>query len=117
LIVEDDVILGWALERALYDAGFGAVKIAASVGEALKHLRYAHPDVVLLDLPLRDGQRSLPIADALDDAEIPFVFLTGYREMVSQRHRRRPYLTKPASAEEVLEALTSAMAPATAGDV
>jgi len=111
------VILGWALGRALYDAGFDAVKVAASVGEALEHLRYAHPDVALLDLPLRDGQLSLPIADALDDAGIPFVFLTGYREMVSQRYRGRRYLTKPASAEDVLEALTSAMAPATAGDI
>lgn len=42
LIVEDDVILGWALGRALYDAGFGAVKIAASVGEVATKSSFRH---------------------------------------------------------------------------
>ena len=44
LIVEDDVILGWTLERALYKAGYQAVKLVVSVDQALEQLRYGLPD-------------------------------------------------------------------------
>jgi ActR/RegA family two-component response regulator len=112
LIVEDDVILGWALERALYKAGFRAVKLVVSIDQALEQLRYGSPDVALLDLRLRGGTLSLPVADLLEDAGVPFVFLTGHsRELISERHRGRPYLMKPASEAEIVETLTAAMAP------
>ena len=112
LIVEDDVILGWALERALYKGGFHAVKLVVSVDQALEQLRYGVPDIALLDLRLRGGKLSLPVADALNDAGVPFVFLTGHsRDLIPERYRGRPFLAKPAFEEDILDALRSAMAP------
>jgi DNA-binding NtrC family response regulator len=110
LIVEDDVILGWALDTALYKAGYGRVILVGSVEQALQQLRYGLPDVALLDLWLQRGELSLPVADALDDLGVPLVFLTGHsRGIVTERHRKRAYLIKPASEDEILAALRSAM--------
>jgi CheY-like chemotaxis protein len=110
MVVEDDVLVGWGYERLLYSTGFAAVKVVVSVEQALEHLRYSSPDVVLLDLRLRGGNSSLPVADRLEEVGIPFVFLTGRdRDEISVRHRERPYLRKPASDDQLLETLRSAM--------
>ena len=110
LIVEDDILLGWTIERYLYDAGCRSVKVVTTVAEAMQTLRYSQPDVALLDLRLRGGELSLRVADALDDIGAPFAFLTGHnQEMISERHRDRPFLKKPASPKEILECLRSAV--------
>jgi CheY-like chemotaxis protein len=110
LVVEDEFILAWEIERELYAAGCASVKLVTLATEALRELRYWRPDVVLLDLRLRDGLSSLPIADTLDDRKVPFVILTGQTpDAVSERHRSRPFLHKPCPTEIVLKTLRRAL--------
>ena len=110
LVVEDDAILAWAHESMLYAAGCASVKVVATVEEALRESHRHRPDLAVLDLRLRGGELSLPVADDLEDAGVPFMFLTGQdRAMIPERHRSRPYLAKPASKDAMVEVLESTL--------
>jgi DNA-binding NtrC family response regulator len=54
LLVEDEKLLRWALEKQLEKAGH-AVHAVPNLAEATSHLGTCQPDVVLLDLGLPDG--------------------------------------------------------------
>lgn len=110
LVVEDEFILAWELERELYAAGCASVKLVTLVEEALRELRFWQPDGVLLDLRMRDGLSSLPVADVLDDRGVPFVIVTGQNpDVVSDRHRERPFLHKPCPTATILTTLRQTM--------
>jgi CheY-like chemotaxis protein len=106
LLVEDELVLGWPLEEALYAAGCEAVRLVTVLEEALKELHYWRPDAAILDLRLRDGKLALPIADALDARNVPYLFLTAHsRQLLPERHRARLFLSKPCSPEMVIREL------------
>ncbi len=77
LIVEDDSIIAMTAEDMLEEIGCSTVAIAATVAEALDHVASTAFEIALLDLNLRDEQ-SLPVAAALRDKGMPFIFATGY---------------------------------------
>jgi CheY-like chemotaxis protein len=105
LIVEDEVLLAMDLERVLEDAGCTSVATAATVDDALEKVREWQPDVVVLDLALR-GEKSFPVADTLDDANIPFVIMSGHSpRIVPPRHAARPFLGKPSHPDLLLQTL------------
>ncbi len=54
LIIEDEKLLRWSLEKRLTQAGH-TVHLAADLAEAFEHLDRHRPDVALLDLSLPDG--------------------------------------------------------------
>ena len=54
LLVEDEELLRWALEKRLAKVGH-SVDEAATLAEAADHLKYRQPDLMLLDLALPDG--------------------------------------------------------------
>ncbi len=54
LLVEDEELLRWALEKRLAKAGH-SVDSAATLAQAADHLKYHQPDLMLLDLALPDG--------------------------------------------------------------
>jgi DNA-binding NtrC family response regulator len=110
LIVEDEFILGWGIERALYAAGCAAVKLTTLSAEAMRELRYWTPDAAVLDLRMRDGTSSVVVADELARLGAPFMFVTGQgRDAVPERHRERPFLSKPCPPETVVETLRQVM--------
>ncbi|MND09424.1 hypothetical protein D3C83_327340 [compost metagenome] len=60
---------------------------------------------------MRNGSLSLPIADALERLDVPFVFLTGQsRDLVPERYWNQPFLQKPCEATLVTETLADVMA-------
>lgn len=106
LVVEDEVLLAWELERRLYAAGCAAVRSVAVSAEALHELKYWRPDAAVLDIMMRDGRSSLPVADTLDDLDVAFLFVSGHNpEDLPARHRQRPFLAKPCPSTLVVEAL------------
>ena len=53
-----------------------------------------------------NGELVFPVADALHDAGIPFMIVTGYGlDHVPERHRARPFLQKPYKAAVLIETL------------
>jgi len=79
LVVEDEVIVAWALEDMLANMGCAVVGPAARVNQALAMIDDESIDAVVLDLNL-NGQMSYQVADVLASRGVPFVFLTGYHK-------------------------------------
>lgn len=110
LLVEDELLFGWGLQTALYDAGCAAVRLVTTTGDALKELALWRPDAAVLDMRLRDGSLSLPVADRLDDQGVAFLFVSAHPpDAVSPRHRQRDFISKPCSVDAVVEALARSL--------
>ncbi len=112
LIVEDQWLIAQDLEFTLVDHGCGVADICASVEEALFSLDHARPDAAVLDLILRGGKTSFPVATALRQQGVPFIFATGYgdRDAIPEEFSDVPMVGKPYAAKAVLDALAAALA-------
>src|SRR5689334_20322145 len=76
LVIEDEMLVSLALEQLLTDAG--CVVLACSRVSAALDMMKAHSfDAALLDINL-NGERVFPVAYALRDQGVPFVFLSAY---------------------------------------
>ncbi|MFT3975661.1 MAG: response regulator [Sphingomonas bacterium] len=106
LIVEDEPLIAMMLEDFVDALGRGCAGTAASVEEALTLVESGGIGCAILDVNLRAGEKSWPIADALAAANIPFVFATGgSSDTIEDRHRDRPQLMKPFTMDGVEQAL------------
>lgn len=76
-LVEDDPVIAIDLENSLAEAGFEIAHTAASVRGALRALPAIECDIAVLDVNLR-GESVEPVALALRDRGIPYLFATGY---------------------------------------
>lgn len=109
LIVEDDPIIAMMQTAILASAGCTVLGTAPGVERALLTIAAQAIDLALLDINL-DGEKVYPVADALAERGVPFVFLTGYgSEMLPPAHRGRRCLTKPCDEDELLGALCEAL--------
>ena len=106
LVVEDEYFLADELRQALADAGATVVGPVPSVEGALDLLRNeAHPDAAVLDVNL-GGEVGFPVADALADRGVPFLFTSGYDGATAPtRHTAVRWLEKPVEVAATLRAL------------
>jgi two-component system response regulator RegA len=110
LLVEDDRPFLTRLARAMEGRGF-IVDTAESVEEALAKIKRAAPAYAVVDMRLGDGN-GLDVVEAIrekrDDART--VILTGYGNIATAVTAVKlgaiDYLSKPADADEVFQALT-----------
>ena len=78
LVVEDEPLIAMMIATMLEDFGCLVVGPAGSVAHALDLIEREAIDGALLDVSLGGGRRSYPVAETLQQREIPFVFVTGY---------------------------------------
>lgn len=111
LIVEDDTALRERLAQAMRRRGF-AVQIAASVSEAREMIAATAPDYAIVDLRLQDGSGLDVVRDL--EAQHPLaraLILTGYGNIPTAVSAARlgavDYIAKPATADEIVGALTA----------
>ncbi len=109
LIVEDEPLIAMMLEDFLEALDRGLAGSADSVSTALELIELGGIDAAILDVNLRGGEQSWPIADRLAELGIPFVIATGGAgDSIAEAHRDRPILSKPftmSSVEAVLNTL------------
>jgi DNA-binding response OmpR family regulator len=109
LLVEDDPLVAMDVERVLADAGYRVIGPAGSSADALSILRKAVPDLTILDVNLH-GEMAFAVLDHLDEADQPFIILSGHsRQVVPARHARRPFLQKPCEEGLLLRAVDAAI--------
>lgn len=103
LLVEDEPLILLDLEFAVEDSGHHFVS-ASCLAQALNHLAECRIDVAILDVNLGRGQTCVPVADELQQMEIPFVLHSGDLDRRNETINKlgAVVIAKPAAAEMVV---------------
>jgi CheY-like chemotaxis protein len=106
LIVEDNVIIAMEAEDLLRGFGFTDCRIAGSVETAMDLLENAEVSFAMLDVNL-GKDTSAPVATALNERGIPFIFASGYgeRSLQTGAFKGVPVVTKPYGERDVRAAI------------
>lgn len=106
LLVEDMMIIALDAEDMMREMGVESVRVAGSVGQALKEIADRAPDFALLDVNL-GTETSFDIAERLADLNIRFAFATGYGDQLAfpSRFDDAPKLRKPYTAQSMKKVL------------
>ncbi len=108
LIVEDEPLIAMMLEDFLDALGHHVAATADSVAAGAAAIAAGGIDAAILDLNLRGGETSTPIADALAEQGIPFLFATGGSgDGIPDGHRDRPIIGKPFTMDAIEQALAA----------
>ena len=116
LIVEDEPLVAFDTEHFLTEEGFTVVATTDSVGEAIGYIIAPDkPDIVLVDLGLRDGNGA-DVAHAACAENIPVLIVTGRHpdefEAVGLGCLTKPYKQRDlVAAIDICEALTDGRSP------
>jgi CheY-like chemotaxis protein len=114
LIVEDESLVAMLLETILEDMGCTPVGPAANIDDGLALAEGESLDAALLDVNVA-GRQVFPVAQALKDRGVPFVFSTGYGEGgLPDEWRGQPTIQKPFTEAAVRDALMKVMGVARA---
>ena len=108
LVAEDEYFIAKGLARHLTAAGAEVVGLTASVSDALWVVQSERLDGAVLDINLR-GDLVYPVADALLERGVPFVFATGYSaSAIPERYAAIARCEKPVEPETFIQALFGA---------
>ena len=108
LIVEDEPLISMMLEDFFDALGYRLAGCVDAVPDALAQVEKGGFDAALLDVNLRDGETSWPVADALSMQGRPFIIATGGgNDEVPERHAHVPVLNKPYTLDSVRDAFES----------
>jgi DNA-binding LytR/AlgR family response regulator len=112
LVVEDNFLIAETLRDLLIENG---CEVVGPVGRLKAALALAADEVfdgAFLDINLA-GEQCFPLADVLQERQVPFVFLTGYGDaaIVPDALRDVPLLAKPLHAMDVAATLLRHFAP------
>ena len=109
LILEDEPIIGLALEDMLLTLGVAEVDHADTLAEAEAILAASPVEFAVLDVNIH-GQQSYGFAARLHGQAVPFIFATGYGDSGHPEQLRAiPTLAKPYSLRDLQEAISVAL--------
>ena len=95
LVIEDELLLALCVGEALEEQGCEVIGPATSVRQGLNLVETTAVNGAILDINL-NGELVYPVAKALMDRNIPFLFTTGYASLdVPSSFRSVPRLDKP----------------------
>jgi CheY-like chemotaxis protein len=105
LLVEDSWHLGKAMKTLLRALGADVVGPAATTADAERLVAERTPDVALVDIHLREGERANDLIDRLHEQGIPVIVITGYAVASLSLRNVEAILQKPVSKEQLLAIL------------
>lgn len=105
MVVEDEMIIALDIEHALHEAGCILVGTFSRVAKALEGMKDMTIDAALLDVNVAN-EKVFPVAYALEERGVPFLFLTGYGELALPPDRPNwQACTKPFRSDHLIEQL------------
>nr|WP_260175842.1 HWE histidine kinase domain-containing protein [Acetobacter oeni] len=112
LLVEDQLLIAMEVEETLHDFGVAEVITVSSVETGLEAIKARLPDAAILDVNL-GGKTSVGLARRLRDANVPFIFATGYmdRTMIPDEFQDVTVIRKPYGPASVIAALGALLPP------
>jgi len=116
LIVEDDPFIAMDLQDTFEEAGYTVLGPVAAVAPGLQIISQTQPDVAMLDYNL-GRETSIPIAQKLDAASVPYIFLSGQVESViaANNTEQRKVFKKPFDGEQIIAFVDSVLEARQAG--
>ncbi len=109
LVVEDEAAISLLLEDMLLDFGCEVVGPAGRLAAALDLAATETFDLAILDVNVA-GEPIYPVAEALEQRKVPFVFSTGYGSGgIKDVYRNRPVVQKPFAQNDLRQRLLSAL--------
>jgi CheY-like chemotaxis protein len=105
LIVEDSWDVAMGLKRLLQARGADIVGPVATPDDAMRLVSERAPDVALVDINLRNGEKSYGLIDRLHEQGIRIVVMTGYADVSPANGKAAVILQKPMREEALLASL------------
>ena len=105
LVVEDSWQVGTGLKMLLESWGADVIGPVATTADAERLVSERRPDVALVDINLRRGERSHGLIDRLNDQGIRVVVLTGYADASLPPGKATAILQKPMKEDLLLASL------------
>ena len=104
LLLEDEPLISMDLEQTLGSAGFDVTTVM-SCEEAKEWLEICRPDIVIVDIMLRDGP-SDEVVECLVEDEIPFIVHSGDHpnQHVGTPFAHGRWVSKHADTDELIDA-------------
>ena len=105
-IVEDEIIVALEIKSSIIKLGYICAGMATNYTDALSQIEKTQPDLVLLDITLKESKNGIAIANELrKTSNIPIIYLTSVsdRKMIQKAIVTAPisYLIKPFRREEL----------------
>ena len=97
ILVEDEALVALMMEDLLRELGCEVAGSFGALEAALQWLAAQDepPDGAVLDVNLGGGELVFPLAHALRERGVPFVFATGYSALPEDGFAEIPVLNKP----------------------
>lgn len=109
-IVEDELIIAEKIKRTLLSVGYEVCEPACSVEEALRMIETDKPDMLLIDINLKDKRDGIDLASIINERyQLPFIFLTANIDSVTIERAKKvkpnAYIVKPFTKDELFAAI------------
>lgn len=106
LIVEDEYITSTALKGDLEDMGYITLGVATTEKEAFKLAKDEAPNIILMDIELKEGDSGIKAAGKIkEELDIPVIYLTAHSspDLLRQAKVTTPfgYIVKPYTKKEL----------------
>ena len=105
LVVEDQLLVALDFENQLESFGYSPINNAADYRQAIKKINDTKPDLILLDIMLKDGPTGFNIAKVAREKNIPFVFVTASTHTSffkrAEKYHPEAILHKPVDMQEL----------------
>lgn len=109
LVVEDETLVAMLVEDYLTEIGCTVTASVRRTDKALEVIASKELDAAVLDVNVA-GTDVSPVAEALSEQNIPFIFASGYGgNGIQARWADRPIIQKPFTSSELKHALARAM--------
>ena len=114
MIVEDEKIVAQHIQNVLEDLGYVIVAVAHSGSEAIAEALQKKPNLILMDINLRDGVDGIDaISEIKKNFSVPVVYITAYADsQILQRAKETEpfyYIVKPFEEHELNAAIEIAL--------
>jgi len=114
MIVEDNTTVAKDLSECIIDLDYEVTSIQASGEESIEQAELEQPDIVIMDINLRDEMDGVEAADQIHSKfGIPVVFLSAYSDKGLLKRAREVgsfgYLIKPFEEREIYATLEMAL--------
>ncbi|MGB7403398.1 MAG: response regulator [Arcobacter sp.] len=106
LIVEDETLLAMGMKCVLNEFNYNVTGIETTGRNAIEHVKKNHPDLILMDINLKDSMNGIEAAKYIwQYYKVPIIFLTSYgdNKTIKEAMICEPYayLLKPCRDEEI----------------